>query len=137
MIFLIGFVALAGMFIPLHFASVIADITVYPFTPRPYLPAWGIVVAKLCLRPDLVLLGTPLIAIGDRGQRMGTQALHFKGQAVAVAVYILHNGNLRHIVGGKPLIHCHNELIGVGLLRACVRKGDKVNGDMVIVKANK
>ena len=137
MILLIGFVVLAGVFVPLYFARVIADIAVYPFAPRPYLPAWGIVVAKLLLRPDFVLLGTPLVAIGDRGQRTGTQALRFKGQAVAVAVYVLHNSDLRHTVGGKPLIHRPDELIGVGLLRACVRKGDKVNGDMVFIKPNK
>lgn len=137
MIFFIGFVVLAGVFVPLHFSRVIADIAVYPFAPRPYLPAWGVVVAKLFLRPDFVLLGTPLVAVGDRGQRTGAQALRFKGQAVAVAVYILHNGDLRHTVGGKPLIHRPDELIGVGLLRACVRKGDKVNGDSVIVKPNK
>lgn len=68
---------------------------------------------------------------------MGAQALRFKGQAVSVAVYILHDGNLRHTVGGKPLIHRPDKLIGVGLLRACVRKGDKVNRDMVLKKANK
>ena len=136
-IFPVRFVVLAGMFIPLDFASVIANIAVYFPAPRPYLPAWGVVVAKLLLRPDLVLLRTPLIAIGDRGQRTGAQALCFKGQAVAAAVYILHDGNLRHTVGGKPFIHRRYELIGVGLLRARVRKGDKVNRDMVIVKANK
>ncbi len=125
------------MFVPLHFARVITDITIYFFATRPYILTWSVIVAKLLLWSYLVLLRTLLIAISDRGQRMVAQALRFKGQTVAVTVYFFNNGNLRHTVSGKPFIHRPDELIGVGLLRACVRKGDKVNGDMVIVKPNK
>ena len=41
-----------------------------------------------------------------------------------------------HPVGPQPLVHGFQELIGVGLLRPGVRKGDKVNGNPVPVKPN-
>ena len=47
------------------------------------------------------------------------------------------SSNLRHTVSGQPIIHCADELIGVGLFAACVGKQDQVNGDAVLVKSNK
>lgn len=68
---------------------------------------------------------------------MGAQTLHFQGQAVAIAVHVLDNGDLRHPVGGKPFVHHRDELIGMGLFRTHIRKGDKVNRDTVLVKSHK
>ena len=50
MIFFVGFVVLAGMFIPFHFSRVIADIAVDFLAALPYFAARRIVVAKLFLR---------------------------------------------------------------------------------------
>jgi len=36
----------------------------------------------------------------------------------------------------KPAVHRLDELIGVGLLRAGVREGDEVNGNVVLVQPN-
>lgn len=36
----------------------------------------------------------------------------------------------------QPLVHGFQELIGVGLLRPGVRKGDEVNGNPLPVKPN-
>ena len=54
MIFFVGFVVLAGMFIPFHFSRVIADIAVDFLAALPYFAARRIVVAKLFLRCDFV-----------------------------------------------------------------------------------
>ena len=56
MIFFVGFVVLAGMFIPFHFSRVIADIAVDFLAALPYFAARRIVVAKLFLRCDFVFL---------------------------------------------------------------------------------
>ena len=36
----------------------------------------------------------------------------------------------------QPLVHGFDKLIGVRLLRPGIRKGDKVNGDAVLMKPN-
>ena len=36
----------------------------------------------------------------------------------------------------QPLVHGFKELIGVGLLRPGVRKGDEVNGNPMLMKPN-
>ena len=54
MIFFVGFVVLAGMFIPFHFSRVIADIAVDFLAALPYFAARRIVVAKLLDRKSVV-----------------------------------------------------------------------------------
>ena len=67
MIFLVGFVVLAGMFIPFHFSRVIADIAVDFLAALPYFAARRIVVAKLFLRCDFVFLReTTLMPVGNQ-----------------------------------------------------------------------
>ena len=66
MIFFVGFVVLAGMFIPFHFSRVIADIAVDFLAALPYFAARRIVVAKLFLRCDFVFLRTTLMPVGNR-----------------------------------------------------------------------
>ena len=56
MIFFVGFVVLAGTFIAFHFARVVADKAVDFLAALPNLAAKRVMVAKLFLRPDLVLL---------------------------------------------------------------------------------
>ena len=51
---------------------------------RPYLAAGRVTVAELVLRPDLVFQGTPLEAVGHRGQGAALQALLLQGQPLAV-----------------------------------------------------
>ena len=63
MIFFVGFVVLAGMFIPFHFSRVIADIAVDFLAALPYFAARRIVVAKLFLRCDFVFLRTTLRSV--------------------------------------------------------------------------
>ena len=121
-VLLVGVVKLFGMFVPPHFPGIVAQEAVDLLAPRPCLPAGRIVIAELFLRPDLVLLGTSLVAVGDGRQGAGAQALHFQGQPVAAAVVLLHHRDLRHTVSGQPIIHRADELIGVGLFAACVGK---------------
>lgn len=78
MIFFVGLVVLAGMFIPFHFSRVIADIAVDFLAALPYFAARRIVVAKLFLRCDFVFLRTTLMPVGNRRERMRAQALGFK-----------------------------------------------------------
>lgn len=39
-------------------------------------------------------------------------------------------------MGAKPFVHSFKELIGVGMFRPGIRKGDKVNGNPVLMKPN-
>lgn len=79
MIFFVGFVVLAGMFIPFHFPRVVPDKAVDFLAALPYLAARGIVIAKLFLRRDFMFLRTTLIPVCNRWQGMRAQTLGFKG----------------------------------------------------------
>ena len=70
-VLLVGFVELLGMFIPPHFLGVVAYEEGDLLPTRPCIPAGRIVIAEFFLRPDLVLLGTPLVAVGDGRQGAG------------------------------------------------------------------
>ena len=78
MIFFVGFVVLAGMFIPFHFSRVIADIAVDFLAALPYFAARRIVVAKLFLRCDFVFLRTTLMPVGNRRERMESASTRFQ-----------------------------------------------------------
>ena len=70
-VLLVGVVKLLGMFVPPHFPGVVAQEAGDLLPPRPYRPAGRIVIAEFFLRPNLVLLGTSLVAVGDGGQGAG------------------------------------------------------------------
>nr|AGW28814.1 hypothetical protein [uncultured bacterium EB5] len=39
-------------------------------------------------------------------------------------------------MGAEPFVHSFKELIGVGMFRPGIRKGDEVNGNPVLMKPN-
>ena len=79
MIFFVGLVVLLGTLIPFLLSGVVADEPRDPFARLPNVTAQRVVVAEFLLRADFVLLGAPLEAVGDGGQRPRTQALRFQG----------------------------------------------------------
>lgn len=72
-------------------------------------------IAEFFFRSDLVLLGTPLIAVGGGRQGAGAQTLHFQGLLVVAAVVLPHHHDLQHPMIDQLIIHCAYKLIGVGL----------------------
>ena len=122
-----------GMVAAALLARVEADVLGDPLSPRPCLLTGRVVVAELVLRRDFVLEGTPLIAVGDGGQRAGAQAFLLQREAVAILIHIFHNGDGRHSVGFQPRIHNGDVLVGVPLLTARVGKEDEVDRDAVPV----
>ena len=68
------------------------------------------------------------------GERAGPQAFGFQGQAAAFAVHIFHNRDGRHPMFRQPPVHGFEELIGVWLFRAGIRKGNQVHGNPMLVK---
>lgn len=122
--------------IPFPLPGIVADKPCDPVPGLPHSAAQGVVVTELFLRPDLVLLRTPLKPVSNGGKRAGSQTLCFQCQAVAVAVHLFHHRDGRHTVGAKPFVHSFKELIGVGMFRPGIRKGDKVNGNPVLMKPN-
>ncbi len=124
------------MLIPFPLPGIVADKPCDPVPGLPHSAAQRVVVTELFLRPDLVLLRTPLKPVSNGGKRAGSQTLCFQCQAVAVAVHLFHHRDGRHTVGAKPFVHSFKELIGVGMFRPGIRKGDKVNGNPVLMKPN-
>ena len=91
-------------------------------------------VAEFLLRPDFVLLGTSFIPIGNRRKRTGTQAFFFQGQTITLAIHIFHHRDGRQSMFTQPLVHGFDKFIGVRMLSPGICKGNKVNGNTVLLK---
>ena len=95
--------------------GIVADELMDALAAGPHILARLVVVAELFLRPDLVLEGAALEAVGDGGQRPAVDALLFQRQAVAVFVVVLYRGDLRKTMLFHPAVEGLNELIRVRL----------------------
>ena len=69
-IFLVRLVIFSGVFIPPGFSRIISDIPMDFIALFPYLTAGWVIVTEFFLRPNLVLERTPLVPVGDGGQRL-------------------------------------------------------------------
>ena len=116
----VRFVDWCGVLDAPRLPGIVADVFLDALAAGPHLFARLIVVAELLLRPDLVLEGAALEAVGDGGQRPAVDALLFQRQAVAVLVVILHGGDLRKPMLFQPSVEGLDELIRVWLFSAGV-----------------
>ena len=101
----VGQVAQQHLVAAVALAGVVADELHHPFPGRPYLAAGRVAVAELVLRPDLVFQGTPLEAVGHRGQGAALQALLLQGQPLSVPRGLVDSGDGRHPVVLQPAVH--------------------------------
>ena len=93
-IFLVHLVNGSGVLNTAGFARVIANVLVDAAAAFPHLHTRRIVVAEFFLRSDLVLQGTLLEAVGNRGQRVRTETFFLQGQPVSVLVGIKYRRDL-------------------------------------------
>ena len=80
--------------------------------------------------------GTPLEAVGHRGQSAALQALLLQSQPLSVPRGLVDSGDGRHPVFLQPAVHDVQVGVGVGVFRPGIRKEDQVHRDVVLVKAD-
>ena len=114
-------------------ARVVADELDHPLARLPDSAAWRVMVAELFLRPDFVLQGTPLEAVGDGRQAATLQTFILQRQPFSVTGGLIHSGNRRHPVVLQPAVHHLQIGVGVGMLCPRIRKEDQVHRDTVLV----